>query len=65
VTDARAALIARARERHGVVLPCGSRHTLEECFTALPNGELMLWWNDERGDTHILRESEIQGGLHA
>ncbi len=51
-------LIARARGRCGEILPCASRQTLEECFTQLPSGELVFWFNTPDGSTRILRESD-------
>lgn len=55
--DARAELIRRARRRCGVVLPCGSRRSLRDCFTTLPDGRLALWFNTPDGNTHLERES--------
>ncbi len=56
--DLRAALVTEARARHGVILPCASKQTLEECFTQLPSGELIFWFNTPDGNTHIERSSE-------
>lgn len=59
MTDPRAALLAEARRRHPDLTPCASRATLEDSFTTLPSGELVLWWNDETGSTRVLRESAM------
>ncbi len=62
MTATQEQLIARARERCGEILPCTSRQTLEECFTTLPSGEIVLWFNLPNGSTAILRESALEAG---
>ena len=59
--DVRAALIQRGRLRCGAVLPCGSRKTLEECFTRLPSGALSFWFNTPDGNSHIEIEKAFLG----
>jgi hypothetical protein len=63
VPDPRAALLAEARRRHGDIRPCASRATLEDCFTTLPSGEAIFWFNLPSGTTAVLRESSLKAEL--
>ena len=50
-----ASMLAEAVARHGVVLPCGGRRTLEECVTVEPGVGVILWYNTPDGGTHVVR----------
>lgn len=57
MTEIQERLMQRARKRCGEAIePCGQKKTLEECFTQLPGGEEVFWFNDPWGNTHIERE---------
>jgi ribosome modulation factor len=45
-------LLERAIEKFGYVEPCVGR-SLSDCFRR-QNGTLQFWFNDQRGNTHLL-----------
>jgi len=45
-------LIRQARARYGRILPCVGK-TFPQCFLN-QNGKLQFWFNDTRGNTHLL-----------
>jgi hypothetical protein len=53
VPDVRAELIERAHRRYGIILPCGSKCRLRDCFTE-ERGLLLFWFNDLTGSTHMI-----------
>lgn len=53
MSAAQAALVERARAQYGEILPCSSKRSLEECFTA-EFGLLMFWFNDQSRSTRML-----------
>lgn len=57
VSKQQRAMIAEARKRHGEIFPCATRKTIEDCFTNEPGVGLLFWFNDSRGNTHVIRRS--------
>lgn len=55
LTQIEEAMIGRAIARHGVIEPCGSFNTFNECFMDYPNGKT-FWYNTEDHSTHVVRE---------
>jgi D-alanyl-D-alanine dipeptidase len=47
-------MIEQAMQKHGTILPCGYRSSLEECFTALDAATLCLWYSTPDGSTHVV-----------
>ena len=45
-------LIARAKARYGRIAPCRGK-TFTQCFR-VQDGRLQFWFNDSRGNTHLL-----------
>mgnify|MGYP001275450992 CR=1 FL=1 len=45
-------LIARAKARFGTIAPCRGK-TFTQCFL-FQDGKLQFWFNDARGNTHLL-----------
>jgi hypothetical protein len=52
-TDLKRGLMFEAVQRFGRILPCGSRKTLDDCFT-LMNEQLIFWFNTDDGSTHVI-----------
>lgn len=55
MTEIQERLLARARERCGIIEPCAGR-IWEECFTII-RGRLALWFNDQTGNTKMELEA--------
>lgn len=53
MTEQQRGMIAEARARHGEILPCVHRSSLENCFT-MERGLLMFWFNDDSGSTRMI-----------
>jgi hypothetical protein len=49
-------LLSKAIERFGQIEPCVGRN-LSECFLR-QNGKIQFWFNDLRGNTHLLDADE-------
>lgn len=39
------------------IYPVGDKESLADCFTLDENGEWILWYNDSKNDTQIVRQS--------
>ena len=48
-------MIEQARKQYGKVQACGDRKW-DESFT-IHNDQLMLWFNDSKGSTHLISTS--------
>lgn len=48
-------MIAQARKKDGVIVPCSSKKDLESCFTNHGN-ELFFWYNDKTGTTKMMQK---------
>jgi len=56
MTQGQQSLIATARQQYGDIHPCSGKRSLLECFTREPEYGWMLWFNDTKGNTHIILE---------
>lgn len=45
-------LLAQAKARFGSIAPCRGK-TFTQCFL-VQDGKLQFWFNDSRGNTHLL-----------
>jgi hypothetical protein len=55
ISDRRKKLYQEATAQYGQIQPCGMKSSLAECFTE-GDGLLILWFNDGKGDTHVVSE---------
>jgi hypothetical protein len=53
-------LIDKAKEKHGVIYPCGRTSGWTDCFT-LFKGKLHFWFNTDDHSTHVEIEEFVAG----
>ena len=46
-------LILKARTQHHSIYPCGSRKSLDDCFT-VDHGRILFWFNTDDMSTHVV-----------
>jgi len=59
MTDLTAALLAEARRRHPVILPCATRKSLEDCVVDHGEYGVFLYYNTPDGNTHCIRAAAL------
>lgn len=45
-------LLDKAHRQYGVIVPCGNRLRLQDCFSVI-QGRLAFWFNTPDGNSHI------------
>ena len=60
-THLKEALIYFAKEKYGNISPCNGDLDYNKCFTHREEyGQVVFWFNDEAGSTHIVKESQVR-----
>lgn len=54
----RQKLIEQAKRRFRSIHPCGSKATLEDCFT-VQDENILFWFNTDDQTTHVLKSHEL------
>lgn len=52
-------LIKKAQKIWGQIHPCFNKLSLEECFTVIKGGKLVLWFNTEDNSTHMVADDNV------
>ena len=53
--EQRAQIIKETRREYGVILPCATRKSLEDCFIDQGQFGIFFYFNDTTGNTHAIR----------
>ncbi len=60
MTTAEKALLAEAKAMFKEIYPCGTKRSLNECFTSYDD-RILFWFNTSDSSTHLLMGNKIAG----